>query len=517
MTSLLSSWSALRRPIMSKTSSVVRSYLESGRFMSGYFSRLILKKDLPQRLLLPDQFSARENQNFDYAPMWGRNGSGQFLIEQGFWKNINKVCASSLAGYVPYVRGHTKIGVYHFWSVNYGLRKQLLGHVVLVKGGDFVSSFRFILPSYQFAVIDLEDLFGQQDGDGVYVEVYHPKIPMGHGGHNGQLRYWGIYGDHLSTVHSLPVVKATFRQAVFRSSRSTFPGENLGSGLIKSFFHWGARQRLLSSSQKHFPEATPFGYYLINRGKDMPATIWHSSAYTASVAPLGARFQAIALPPVQSVDVVISFVEAIGLGGKVNFFLYKESKLIGNVSRFVEPDDQFLLSQLFPNIDLSGAFLVTDFSVHGQCIHSGYLHLIYRVQNHTCDCVHSHWLQASRFKGVGKNEAIRQNGGGQSLKFMHFPANDAYQAWLAVWTLDESVPVKLRFLATDGKEYVLNIDIPPVGVCYLNASELFLRCAGNPCDNVVVQIESGFANLDANLYTYSSVAKSLSVDHFTGG
>jgi len=86
-----------------------------------------------------------------------------------------------------------------------------------------------------------------------------------------------------------------------------------------------------------------------------------------------------------------------------------------------------------------------------------------------------------------------------------------------VWTLDDSVPVKLRFLAANGKEHVLNIESPPVGVCYLNVSALFLQAAGGPCEHVVVQLESGFANLDANLYTYSSTAKSLSVDHFTGG
>jgi hypothetical protein len=126
-------------------------------------------------------------------------------------------------------------------------------------------------------------------------------------------------------------------------------------------------------------------------------------------------------------------------------------------------------------------------------------------------------LHASRFKGAGKDQAGGKSGAGQSLKFMHFPATDAYQAWLAVWTLDDSVPVKLRFLAANGKEHVLNIEIPPVGVCYLNVSALFLQAAGGPCEHVVVQLESGFANLDANLYTYSSTAKSLSVDHFTGG
>lgn len=508
---------AMQRSLTSRASSLARSYLESGRFMAMYFSRRMLKKDAPQRLLLSDQFSAQENRDFDYAPMWGRNGSGQFSIEKGFWKNIDKACESSLAGYVPYVKGHTKVGVHHFWSVNYGLRKQLLGHVVLIKGGAFVSSFRFILPAYHFAVIDLADLFGDQEGDGVYVEVYHPKIPKGHGGHNGQLRYWGMYGAHLSTVHSLPVQKSTFRRAVVRSSRGSFPGIGLAPELEKSFSSWGEQKRLLPLSLKHLLEATPFGYYLIDRGCEMPATIWHSSAYTAVAAQPGAKFQAIAFPPISAIDVVISFIEAIGSGGTVNFLLYKESLLVARVSRSVDVEDQFLASELFPETNLSGGFLVVDFSEHSECIHGGYLHLIYRLENRICDSVHSHWLQASQFKYVEQGAVSTKIASGQSLKFMHFPATDSYEAWLAIWTLDKPVPIKLRFLAANGKEYVLNMDIPPVGVSYLNVSDLFRLLASEPSENVVVQIESGFSNLDANLYTYSSGAKSLSVDHFTGG
>jgi len=517
MTSLHSALDALRRPIMSKAANLARSYLESKRFMAGYFSKRMLRKDAPHRLLLCDQFSAQENRDFDYPPMWVRNGSGQFSIEKGFWKNIDKACESSLAGYVPYVKGHTKVGVHHFWSVNYGLRKQLLGHIVLIKGGAFVSSFRFVLPAYHFAVIDLADLFGDQEGDGVYVEVYHPKIPKGHGGHSGHLRYWGIYGAHLSTVHSLPVLKSTFRRSVVRSSRGTFPGFELAPELVKSFSSWGEKNRLLPSSLKHLSEATPLGYYLINCGEKLPVTIWHSSDYTAVAAQPGAKFQAIALPPIPAIDVVISFIEAIGSGGTVNFLFYKESLLVARVSRSVGVADQFLASELFPETNLSGGFLVVDFSEHGQCIHSGSLHLIYRLENRICDSIHSYWLKASQFKYVEQDAVSTKIASGQSLKFMHFPATDGYEAWLAIWTLDKPVPIKLRFLAANGKEYVSNMDIPPVGVSYLNASDLFRLHANEPSENVVVQIESGFSNLDANLYTYSSGAKSLSVDHFTGG
>ncbi len=505
----------LKRRILAKAGKFARSYLESGRFMSRYFSGHLLRNNGPQRLLLPEQFNAQEIREFDYVPMWGRTGSGEFSIEKGFWKDIDKACTSSLAGYVPYVKGNTMVGIHHFWSVNYGLRKQLLGHIVLIKGGAFAASCRFTLPAYQFAVIDLNDFFESEEGDAVYVEVYHPRIPNGHGGHNGQLRYWGIYGDYSSTVHSLPVQKITFRQAVVRSCRGTFPDEHLVPRLAKSFCYWGGERRVLPSALTHLAEATPLGFYLI--GRESPASVWHSAAYTAEHARPGARFQAVAFPPVPSVDAVMSFMEAIGSTGKVSFLLYSESRLIGQASRSIGPEEQLVASQVFPDADLSGRVLIVDLSEHGHCIHSGYVNLIYQIQDQICDCVHSHWLRASRLTGVRKDSALVKSDAGQSLKFMHFPATDAYQAWLAVWTMDEPIPVKLRFLTSKGKEYVSNIDIPPVGVFYLNVSVLFLQHACQPCDHVVLQLESGVANLDANLYTYSLAAKSLSVDHFTGG
>jgi hypothetical protein len=79
------------------------------------------------------------------------------------------------------------------------------------------------------------------------------------------------------------------------------------------------------------------------------------------------------------------------------------------------------------------------------------------------------------------------------------------------------MPIKLRFISGDDKEYVINIDIPSAGVYYLNISNIYKETAGVCCANVIVQIESGLANLDANLFTFSKSANSLSVDHFTGG
>lgn len=516
MTIQYSSFLRLSRPISAWVFSRIRAYLESNGLMASFFAKLVLRKKIPQRLLLSSQFSPQEKEIPNYASMWMQNGSGQFSIEKGFWKDIERTCDSSLAGYVPYVKGCTKVGLYHFWSVNYGLRKQLLGHVVLVKGGAFFSSSRFILPAYHFAVIDMKDIFGAEDGDSIYVEVYHPKIPKGHGGHNGQLRYWGMYGEYLSTVHSMPVQKINFHEKMVQSSRGTYPDETFASNLVKRVFHLG-RQKLLPASVKNISEPTHAGYYVVDQSQKMASSVWHSAEYTGAMAKKEAQVQAIALPPIQSINALISFTEALGLLGKVNFLFYKDSMLLDQVSQLVEPATQLLVSQIFPNTDLAGGVLVVDMSEHGACIHAGYIHLIYSLNGHICDCVHSHALKANALKGAYAGFNSAKKGNFQSLKFMHFPAANSYQSWVAIWTLDEPIRIKLRFLTSEGKEYVLNMNVPPVGVCYLEVSKLFQQLAGNSYMHVVVQVESGFANLDANLFTYSQNAKSLSVDHFTGG
>lgn len=506
-----------RAPVVANTKSFIQWYLEAKLPLSSYLSGLILKKVSPQRLLLPQQFDAGKDAPA-YGPMWGKNGSGEFFIEPGFWSGIDESCKSSLAGYVPFIKGATKVGIYHFWSVNYGLRKQLLGHVVLMRDGEFVASCRFTLPAYYFAVVDIDDLFKGEQGDGVYVEVYHPKIPREHGGHNGQLRFWGMYGDGASTVHSSPVRKLNFKEAKVRSCRSSFPGDKIDEEMKNSFFSWGQKEKTLPSRLAHSNEPAPFGYSVVSREGAGPAGIWHSAVYTGSKAPAGAEFQAVAFPPVKSVDVLMSFLESLGSKGTVEFLLYNEqSELVSRITRDVDPADQLLASELFPDASLSGCFMGVDFS-GGQCIHSGYLHLIYLVGSKAGDCVHSHWLSASRFRGSDANgTGLKKKGNSQSLKFMHFPTSTSFASWLSIWTFDESVPAKLRFLTANGREYVVNVDIPPVGIWHLNVSDLLKSIAMDPGADVVVQIESGSANLDANLFTYSAQMETLSVDHLTGG
>ena len=53
--------------------------------------------------------------------------------------------------------------------------------------------------------IDLKKIFKNFDGESCIFELYHDRIPINHAGHQGHLRFWGIYGNESSTVHSMPL------------------------------------------------------------------------------------------------------------------------------------------------------------------------------------------------------------------------------------------------------------------------------------------------------------------------
>ena len=62
------------------------------------------------------------------------------IIKNSFiGKNIRD-SVNSVSGYVPYVKGSTKIYFYHFFSLNYGIRKSMTGQISLVNGKDEVIS-----------------------------------------------------------------------------------------------------------------------------------------------------------------------------------------------------------------------------------------------------------------------------------------------------------------------------------------------------------------------------------------
>ena len=55
------------------------------------------------------------------------------------------------------------------------------------------------------------------------IELYHPKLFVNHAGHDGHLRFWGVYGDNHSTVHSSPISSILLKSHSGKSTRRYIP------------------------------------------------------------------------------------------------------------------------------------------------------------------------------------------------------------------------------------------------------------------------------------------------------
>ena len=59
--------------------------------------------------------------------------------------------------------------------------------------------------------IDLNEIWKGLEGQTVFAEAFHPKLPLNHGVDNGHMRFWGNYydsNDNLQcTCHSFPLEK----------------------------------------------------------------------------------------------------------------------------------------------------------------------------------------------------------------------------------------------------------------------------------------------------------------------
>jgi hypothetical protein len=216
----------------------------------------------------------------------------------------------------------------------------------------------------------------------------------------------------------------------------------------------------------------------------------------------------------------MSFIEAIKASTAMKFSLLDaKGNVLAAEPRDIQPIDRIRLSTIFPHHALTGTQLAVGLLQTENAIHHCYLHLIYFVGNQAADCVRSHRLEArTRLLPLSGPDAAKPSPPrGQALKFMHFPTDGDYESWLVIWSYDEDLPAKLRFIDEAGNEYVENIVVSDKGVHCVALQDTLCKLNATMGKNLVVQLQSDYANFNANLYTSSRSRQSLSVDHLTGG
>lgn len=450
-----------------------------------------------------------------YKNLFSSTGSSELIFEKGLWPSIHNF-SNGLAGYIPFQKSETSIIIYNYWSINYGLRKQILGNIILLKNKKIKKTLKFNLQSGQIRKFDLRKVFKDDDGDIVFVEIFHPKFPKNHAGFNGHLRFWGDYSKNRATTHSMPFPYIMLNTKII-SSRASFANIDYKNihNKIKLINLYENKALMIKD---HFFGKLNFGYFLQSFKKSI-TSIWHSAAYTGSKC-INSKdlLQLIALPPLKTIDVQLSFIESFKSKHpeKIIFSLFNsKAKLVAKKSLKISHLDRIRCSEIFPNISLTETQLLVDFSNVQTPLHNGYLHLFYFINNTLGDSVHSH--RAGAPSKLMKNKNLFIAGYGQSLKFMHFTKQEGYMSYLAVWTNDNKNFAKLRFINSLGNEYVKNISIDPLGIIYYPLDKILDSLGGVSGEHYIVQLQSICSNLNANLYTFCKKNQSLSVDHLTGG
>ena len=494
---------------------ILKNFIANDFFLKIMPLKLILGNKFQRVFFLKtDLFNKSKEQSLFFQDLFSSTAIDSFIWEEGYWPSIHNH-STSIAGYVPYIKLQTTIIMYHFWSINYGLRKQILGHIVLLKDRKVKKVFKFNLQPGQIRKFDLKKLF-KGDGDIIFVEVFNPKFPKNHGGANGHFRFWGDYSSNKSTTHSMPF-PYIFLDSKIRSCRATFANidyKDIANKVRSINFY----ENKTIESKDHLLGKINFGYFL-QSFKTSITSVWHSASYSGKLSSnTEDQFQLVALPPVANIDLQLSFIEAFTSKEKVEitFFIFDlRAKLVSKKSLRLSHLDRVLCSEIFPDLELGGTQLLIDLSRAETPLHNGYLHILYFCGDMLGDSVHSHRLSAPG--KLLKSKSLINNGYGQSLKFMHFPRKKSYKSFLSIWTTDKKIAAKLRFIDNSGNEYVKNIIINPLGIVHYPLDKILDSLKALSEGHFVVQLQSNSANLNANLYTYCKKYKSLSVDHLTGG
>ncbi len=429
----------------------------------------------------------------------------------------NKI--NSVTGYIPYLRSQTSIYFYHFFSINYGVRKTLIGQLSLIDENDVIKKVSVIkFPSRFNGVVNLKEAFGETEGVSCVLEIYHPRIPNNHGGHQGQLRFWGIYGKDLSTVHSMPLFPFIVKGDKSKlAERRFYPKGNFSGELY--FYNFNLNSKTLYENIEgdlSLVQKDKVGYTIqLEKNKtpgqeDFPSSVWHHAPLRRksffNKNDLIKSQQLISLPDINNIDCQLFFGEYITGNQGVEFSLFNPNYKNGLTKRIViDVSNGIQVSNIYNIEELKGGYILIKPSMNnGQnLIDGGYVNVQYIVDNTRCDGVHSHPY-------TSENPS-------QGLKFMHYKIDEFCNSFISIWGLrNSSLEFRMRIIDSKNEfEKCFNIKIEKN--CPIH--QLNLKDFGIKSGCGIVQIECDKHNPHSSSFIHKVInGKSfLSVCHLTGG
>ena len=431
-------------------------------------------------------------------------------------KKTNCVC-----GWVPYLRGG-KIVVYNFFGNNYAIRRNVLLRISICSKDRVISQKMFVLPPSQIYIGDLEDY---DSGYILVAEIYHPRINTNHAGHDGHLRFWGMYADenggYSATTHSapLPFTSGISRKHLINRCIST-------SEEINNSHHYSlvGKSQLLPTCIGESPTSTThrikwhFGFVVTTNSSGGVEGVWHNAVHVSRQLHPSNKLKntdirtnelSFYVPPIDNISVYIFIdpYETQIVKQEVSVSLFKNgicahefNKSLKNINHLVLP------SNLFHDND-NGTICVVKHK-EDKTIFS-YAHISFNINGVQGDVVHAHpHLPETSEKSKS------------SLKFMHFPyaKDNSLNSWVMVHKVGGRDAHKnefnLRIFNQAGKESIFYFNFSKQdSIKAINLNEL----VDSGDDHYIVQLQSYGANYSSSVYTYNNKTHQTAFDHATGG
>jgi len=431
---------------------------------------------------------------------------------------------NSIVGWLPYLKGQTSIFIYHFFSTNYSLRKQVLLRLTIRKGNKLIAQKLFWFPIYSIFDFKLDKYFGDIDGDSVIVEMFHPYIQKNHGGNDGHLRSWGKYystnGGYSSTTHSVHLNKNIFHHR-FVATRNYFPDQFDGEG-----YHYsrGDVEKKKNRKMKIYS-----GFNVFKDKNNNPRAVWHHGHLTNPKTPLDDNskkiIQGFWCPPSKKIDPLItldSFETGTKGNNPIEIFLVKDSVVLKKKKIIFDDFFQASVSKVFNEFIPGPYHIFLSFLANIRNNNENiYAHVNYNTKDNCGDSVHTMLHNLSI-----ENDKIKQievKTGGNARKFMHFSKlNSDIQNYLVIH-LDKvkgkkNLKLNIRIYTDNMKEYLfpqeLNGDEPTF---IIELKKLFNGSKIDMNEHAVVQIESIDHNFDGLLMCLNSKTEEIAIDHLSGG
>ena len=429
-------------------------------------------------------------------------------------KKKNCVC-----GWVPYLRGG-KIVVYNFFGNNYAIRRNVLLRISICSKDKVISQKMFALPPSQIYIDDLEDC---DSGYILVAEIYHPRINTNHGGHNGHLRFWGMYSDetggYSATTHSLPL---PFDSGISRKqvlSRCISTSEEINNSHQYSLV--GKSQLLptcIGASPTNITHRVKWhpGFVVTTNSSGGVEGVWHASVQDSRQlhpsnklknADIRINEQSFYVPPIDniSVSIFIDPYETQVVNQELSVSLFKNGICVHEFNKSLENTNHLVLPSKFFHDNDNGTICVIKYKEDKTI--SAYAHISFNINGIQGDLVHT---ESHLTKKTGKS----------ALKFMHFPCvkDSSLQSWIVVYKVGDRDTYKnefnLRILNQEGKESIFYFNFSKQdSIKAINLNELVV----NGDDHYIVQLQSYFANYSASVFTYNNKTHQTAIDHATGG